>query len=327
MAVLSPARANVPLVEGLPLVHRGKVRDTYHISQDVLLVVATDGISVFDFVLNARVPDKGWALTVTSHFFFTELEKKGLKTHLLAGGADIDQHLPEHLRGDIDLQSRALVVRRLDMIPVEFVSRRYLTGSALKEYRKHGTAGGQSLPIELQDGDKLPLRLFTPTTKAEEGHDLPLPHDEILAKYPEACDLYLRAQEETAHIAEHGDLLQADGKGELGIDREGTLRIGDEIGTCDSSRYWDRTEWEHSRTLPVRKAPPSHDKQRMREEGVRLGIDQLDPIDRHTVSHVHSLEIRDDAIQDTRRIYREIARRLTGHSLEEYSRNILHINL
>jgi phosphoribosylaminoimidazole-succinocarboxamide synthase len=327
MAILSPARAGFPTVGGLKLIHRGKVRDTYEITNDILLVVATDGISVFDFVLNALVPDKGWALTMMNHFFLVELEKRGFTTHLLAGGADIDLYLPEFLRGDIDLQSRALVVRRLKMIPVEFVSRTHLTGSALKEYRKHGTVGGFQLPTGMQEGDKLPTRLFTPTTKAEEGHDMPLPFDEVVSEYPVATSLYLGAQTVTAEIAEQGDLIQADGKGELGTDRDGKIRIGDEIGTCDSSRYWDRREWEHSRTLSPRVAPPSHDKQRMRTEGERLGIDKLDPIDPAHVAHVHSLEIGEEAIADTRRIYRDMVQRLTGYSIEEYARHILHIDL
>jgi phosphoribosylaminoimidazole-succinocarboxamide synthase len=325
MAVLSPARKNVPLVGGLKLIHRGKVRDTYELTQEYLLVVTTDGISVFDFVLNALVPDKGWALTVMNHFFLTELEKRGFKTHLIAAGADIDQYLPEYMRGDIDLQSRAMVVRRLEMIPVEFVSRAYLTGSALKEYRKSGTVGGLELPSGMEDGDKLPARLFTPTTKAEEGHDLPLPFSEVVAKYPEATNIYLGAQTATAEIAEGGDLIQADGKGELGIDRSGKIRIGDEIGTCDSSRYWDRSEHEHSRTLSPRRAPPAHDKQRMRIEGERLGIDTLDPSNPDAIAHVHSLEIGEEAISDTQRIYRDMVQRLTGYSIEEYSQNILHI--
>lgn len=327
MAILSPARKGLPLVGGLKLIHRGKVRDTYEITSDILLVVATDGISVFDFVLNALVPDKGWALTMMNHFFLVELEKRGFTTHLLAGGADIDLYLPEFLRGDIDLQSRSLVVRRLTMIPVEFVRRAYLTGSALKEYRKHGTVGGFQLPTGMQEGDKLPTPLFTPTTKAEEGHDMPLSFSEVVAKYPEATSIYLGAQALTAELAERGDLIQADGKGELGIDRSGEIRIGDEIGTCDSSRYWDRREWEHSRTLSPRAAPPSHDKQRMRAEGQRLGIDKLDPSNPEDVAHVHSLEIGEEAIADTRRIYRDMVQRLTRCSIEEYSRNILHIDL
>ena len=171
MPTLSPAREQVPLLEGLTLFHRGKVRDTYDLGDDRLLVVATDGISIFDFVLNAIVPQKGMVLTAMNHFWLRRLESAGVETHLIAAGASIDQHLPEAYRGNSELQARALVVRKLDMIPVEFIARGYLTGSAFTEYMKAGKVCGHELKQGLQDGDDLSEPIDTPTTKAMEGKD------------------------------------------------------------------------------------------------------------------------------------------------------------
>ena len=123
MAQLSPARAAVPVLNGLRLLHRGKVRDTYEIDEKRMLVVATDGISIFDLVLNALVPEKGKVLTAMSHFWFKLLETRGIRTHFVAAGADIDRFLPWSLRGDAELQSRAMVVKRLAMHPVEVIAR------------------------------------------------------------------------------------------------------------------------------------------------------------------------------------------------------------
>ena len=169
MPTLSPQRQQVAVLPGLKLLGRGKVRDSYELGNGNLLIVATDGISIFDFVLNAIVPEKGAVLAAMSHYWLTRLEKDlGIKTHLIAAGAAIDAYLRPAFGSNPALQSRAMVVRKLSMADVEFVVRGYLTGSGLKSYKETGMVCGIMLPPGLQDGDELPELIATPTTKAQE---------------------------------------------------------------------------------------------------------------------------------------------------------------
>jgi phosphoribosylaminoimidazole-succinocarboxamide synthase len=187
MATLSPARAGVALLHGLTLRSRGKIRDTYHLpfgSTDYLLSSATDGISIFDFVLNVLVPLKGTTLNCMNHFWSEYLGKFGISTHLVAAGAKIDKFLPEQLRGNACLQSCASVIREMEMSPVEFIYRSVLTGSSVSSYKEDGTVCEHWLPSGLQDGDSLPCILDTPTTKAEEGHDENMSFRQVREQYP-----------------------------------------------------------------------------------------------------------------------------------------------
>ncbi len=327
MAILSPLRKTVRVLDGLPLVHRGKVRDTYDLGSDHLLVVATDGISIFDFVLNALIPEKGYVLAAMSHFSFKYLESKGIKTHMIAVGSGIDPYLPPHLRGDIDLQRRAMVVRKLSMILVEFIQRNCLTGSVLSEYKEKGTVYGIPLPEGLQDGDELPRQLFTPTTKAEEGHDEPMDAKEVLERYREEVMLFDRAFREMTALANKRGIKAADGKGELGRDVNGVARIGDEFFTADSNRFWDAIVWNASRKQKQRKAPPPFDKQLAREWGISVGINKLDPKNPDHVAQVHLLELPAPLIAGTTQIYRYICWRLTGQTLEAYTRSELEVQV
>jgi len=319
MPALSPARAGVPILPVLQLVHRGKVRDTYALESDNLLVVATDGISIFDFVLNALVPNKGRVLNMMSHFWFTMLEAHGIKTHMVVAGTAIDRYLPAHLRGNADLQKRAMVVHKLDMRIVEMIFRFCLTGSVLQEYQKSGGVYGIRSQPRLQDGDALVRPLFTPTTKEDGDHDQPLSPSEVEARYPKEVELVRAAFEIIREYAQKKHVMIADGKSEVGIDEHGVIRIGDEFGTPDSSRIWDLNDWKESRNEVHRKAPQAYDKQYVRNWGIELGINKRKPSNPDDVRWVHGLVVPVRTIEHTTRIYEHIFQRITGRSLEMYA--------
>ena len=328
MVMLSPMRAAVPLLDGLALLHRGKVRDTYEIDEDRMLVVSSDGVSIFDFVLNALIPKKGMILTAMSHFWFRFLEEYNVKTHFIAAGVGIDAFLPPHLRGNTDLQSRSMVVERLSMDPVEFVARAYLTGSGLAEYARTGTMCGHLLPNGLQDGDELPTILDTPTTKAENGHDEALDYAAVLETYPHETLLLMDIFGAISVCAEDRGILLADTKMEFGRNRSGLLMLGDEVGTPDSSRFWEEVIWREGRKIAeARKAPPPFDKQLVRAWGIAQGIDELDPLNADDTAHVHGLAVPQDLIRQTTHIYRYIFWRLIGIGVEEYMDRTLGVSL
>lgn len=315
MPMLSCARLQVPQLEGLRLLHRGKVRDSYEIDKDRMLVYATDAISIFDVVLNSLVPQKGMILTAMSHFWLSALEKDlNIKTHLLAAGSAIDEHLPQPLRGNPELQAQAMVVRRLKMDPVEFIARGYLTGSGLTSYITAGMICGHSLPPGLQDGDELPSVIDTPTTKAEEGHDLPLNAEAVRTQYPEQTEILLRAYAYMSRYAqERCGIVLADTKLEFGRCERGQIILGDEVGTPDSSRYWEKSEWEASRHRKKRTAPMPFDKQGVRNWGKEQNV-------------APTLEIPEKLIAETNRNYREILYWTTKMRLGEYQQKKLGID-
>jgi len=327
MATLSRVREAFPLLPGLELIHRGKVRDTYDLGRGFLLIVATDGISIFDFVLDVVIPQKGAVLTAMSTFWFNYLEGRGFKTHLVAAGAHIDPYLPAHLRRRTGLQKRAMVVRKLSMIPIEFVGRMCLTGSAYASYRQKGTVFGYEVPDGMHDGDLLPSMLFTPTTKAKTGHDLPLDWGEVTARYPDAVSMFRGACSEMVSFAEQRDIIVADTKAEFGYDEEGTLRIGDEFGTPDSSRFWSALDWRMSRRAGSRHTPMALDKELVREWGLSKGLRQLDPLDSIHVAHVQSLRVPEALIIETLRRYKMIFSYLTGMSVRDYEEQVLRVGV
>jgi phosphoribosylaminoimidazole-succinocarboxamide synthase len=317
MAHLSPARAGVWQVPGLKLFSSGKVRDTYALPDNRLLVCATDGVSIFDFVLNSLIPSKGIILNAMNHFWMTYLTQFGFKTHLVAAGSGIDQYLPSDLRGNLDLQSRAVVVDRLPMVPVEFIARAVLTGSALKSYRQTGQVCGHRLLPGLQDGDALPCFLDTPTTKATVGHDEDLVAAAVREQYPHHTHALLRIFQIASNYAQQQGIKLADTKFEFGQD--GT--VADEVLTPDSSRFWEYSGWLAGRDLPERKAPPPYDKQLVREWGIEQGINKLDPANVDHVAQIHALTVPADLIRRTLQVYRYIFWRLTGERVEKYLRN------
>ncbi len=215
----------------------GKVRELYRIDDEHLLFVATDRISAYDHILSSQIPDKGRILTAMSVFFFDLIrERTGVPNHL-AGPPD-DARIPE------DLLGRALVVRRLEMLPVECVARGYLTGSGLIDYRKTGTLCGLTLPPGLTEASKFAEPLYTPASKAELGqHDENIDYAATVHLVGETRAEQLR--EGTLQIYTQGaghaltrGIIIADTKFEFGVDQSGELVLGDEVFTPDSSRYW-----------------------------------------------------------------------------------------
>jgi phosphoribosylaminoimidazole-succinocarboxamide synthase len=230
---------------GLRLLRRGKVRDVYDLGREVLLV-STDRVSAFDVVLSPGIPYKGAVLNTLSAWWFRELAARGVKTHFLG---DRPADMPPAVAAHADaLAGRATLGRRARIVPVECVVRGYLAGSAAVEYRERGTINGELAPQGLRPGDALPEPLFTPTTKAETGHDEPLAFAEVEAQVgrERARDLRDRTLDvyrfAAARARERG-LILVDTKLEWGEVDGGALILCDEALTPDSSRYWLAAEW------------------------------------------------------------------------------------
>ena len=224
-------------IEGLPLLHRGKVRETYAVGSDQLLLVATDRLSAFDVVFDQPIPDKGRLLTQLSAWWFRRLADLGATHFISIEPSD----LPEQARAP-ELTGRSTLARRAVRIDAECVVRGYLAGSGWAEYRASGLVGGHQLPGGLREADRLPEPIFTPTTKAAEGHDAPLTAEQAGAlvgdeRFAEleriSIELYTTAAEA---LLEKGIVI-ADTKFELGLADDGTVVLGDEIFTPDSSRF------------------------------------------------------------------------------------------
>jgi phosphoribosylaminoimidazole-succinocarboxamide synthase len=282
-------------IAGLPLVHRGKVRETYAVDEDLLLLVATDRLSAFDVVFDQPIPDKGRVLTGLSAWWFERLADLG-PTHFLSAAAD---DLPDAARA-AELDGRVMLVRRAERVDAECVVRGYLAGSGWAEYRRSGKVGGHSLPAGLREADRLPEPIFTPSTKAEVGHDQNITRDQLaamvgteLARQLEQRSLAIyRAGAERA--AEVG-LILADTKFEFGwID--GQLALIDEVLTPDSSRFWDAAAWAPGAS------PPSFDKQYVRDFVAASGWNKEPP----------APSLPDEVVSGTRDRYVTAYRRLTG---------------
>ena len=271
----------------------GKVRDIYDIDDNTLLMVASDRISAYDHALEPAIPDKGRVLTATSMFFFDAID---FPNHL-AGPLD-DERIPEEVLG------RAMVVKKLDMLPFECVARGYLTGSGLKEYKASGSVCGVELPEGLTEASRLPEPIFTPATKAEQGdHDENVSFDVVADKLgreraEELREATLRIYATAAALAEEKSIILADTKFEFGVDKHGTLVLADEVLTPDSSRYWPADTYEEG------KVQPSFDKQYVRDWLTNSGWDKESTPPR----------LPDDVVQATRARYVEAFERLSGTS-------------
>jgi phosphoribosylaminoimidazole-succinocarboxamide synthase len=239
-------------IEGARHLHSGKVRELYELGDGRLLMVATDRISAFDFVLDTPIPDKGVVLTKMSTWWFEQLRR-------LVPNHVISTDVPPEVAG------RAVVCERLDMVPVECVARGYLSGSGLADYRRTGGVCGVSLPLGLQDGSRLPEPIFTPATKAAVGdHDENIAYsavEELIgAETAESLrTLTLAIYSRAEAIARQCGILLADTKLEFGRDSAGTIKLGDEVLTPDSSRFWPVDSWQPGRPQP------SYDKQIVRD--------------------------------------------------------------
>lgn len=308
---------------GLELVSSGKVRNTYQESPDSdwLIMEATDRLSIFDFVLPCLVPRKGEVLTALTIFWLEEV-LGDIPNHLRASGWKIDNFLPIPMQGDPDLQSRALIVRRAKISPIECIVRGYLTGSGWRSYQKERTVCGHQLPEGLHDGSRLPVPIFTPTTKADAGHDTDVNADSIRTDFGWeleglALTLYCRASE---YSLSKGIIL-ADTKFEFGEISQ--LSLCDEVLTPDSSRFWDVEEW--NKASAEGKSPAGFDKEPVRQWGLTIetpfGVTGLNKLDTENPTHqafVAGLEIPEEVIQATTTRYLEAFERLTGRNLDQF---------
>ncbi len=286
-------------IPGVPLSGRGKVRDMYDLG-DALLIVATDRLSAFDFVLPNPIPDKGKVLNQISLFWFGRTSGV-VPNHVITADASA---YPEPLRPhERLLAGRSVLVRKLRMAPVECVARGYLAGSGWQEYRASGTVCGIPLPPGLRESDRLPEPIFTPARKAETGHDENIPFSEVerlvgagLARELRARTLELYASA-AAYALERGIII-ADTKFEFGLEG-GRLVVGDEMLTPDSSRFWPAA------TYAPGGGQPSLDKQFVRDWLERIGWDKKPPVP----------ELPPEVVLGLRDRYLEIHRILTGRDI------------
>ena len=257
----------------LKLVRRGKVRDVYAVDDDSLLIVATDRISAFDCILPTPIERKGEVLTALSKFWFEKLQHV-VANHLIE--SDVDAMPPAVQRHSQTLARRAMLVRRAEVFPVECVVRGYLVGSGWKDYLRTGSVCGHKLPEGLVESAKLPEPLFTPSTKAEVGHDENITEDqvrELIGDEQTALlrDTSLRLFSEAHDYARQRGIIIADTKFEFGLDKNGELLLVDEVLTPDSSRFWPADEYVAGRSQP------SFDKQFVRDYLETLDWDKKPP--------------------------------------------------
>jgi len=287
--------------------HRGKVRDTYRINDELLLMVTTDRISAYDVVLPTGIPDKGRVLNKISAFWF-DLTKHIIPNHLVAladapDAPDLSSTGSPMANLPPEVARQSMIAKEAERIDIECVVRAYITGSAWSEYQRHGTVSGKPMPSGMVEGDPFPELLFTPTTKAEEGHDENMSDEEVIAMV--GTDLARRLEEVTKAVFRFGHdfahekgVILADTKMEFGF-LDGQLILIDELFTPDSSRFWDMDGYAPGQSQP------SFDKQFVRDYLTKQGWDRNPP----------APELPDDIVAKTAERYLEAYRLLTGESL------------
>ena len=284
----------------LPHHYTGKVRELYEVDHDRMLVVASDRVSVFDVVLPDLIPDKGRVLTALSTFWFEQTAHLAPNHLVSSDPTDFPETAGPEVAG------RAMLVKAAQPVRLECVARGYLFGSAWSDYQETGTVMGRSLPTGLRQAERLPEPIFTPTTKADEGHDLPLGDAEAAElvgaeRYEQLCSLTLAIYSfGAAHAAERG-LILADTKLEFG-EVDGQLLVIDEMLTPDSSRYWGADDYV------VGTSPPSFDKQYVRDHYLSIGWNQQPPVPHMPPS----------VIAGTRARYVEAYEQLSGLSFDAW---------
>ncbi|NLY19372.1 MAG: phosphoribosylaminoimidazolesuccinocarboxamide synthase [Clostridiaceae bacterium] len=285
----------------LPLFAKGKVRDVYQVGEDMLLMIATDRISAFDVVFDDLVPDKGKILNSISEFWFS-YTKDIIRNHLVT--TDVSEYPMGLNKYKNELQGRSMLVRKVRMEEVECIVRGYLEGSGLKDYKAAGSICGIKLPKGLKQAGKLPEPIFTPSTKAQEGHDVNISFEELVNLIGSDRASLLREKSlalynAASKYAESKGIILADTKFEFGY-MDGELVVADEIFTPDSSRFWQMDDYEPGR------AQKSFDKQFLREYLESIDWDKKPPAPR----------LPKEIIEKTRAKYIEAYERITGKSFE-----------
>jgi len=286
---------------GIPHIYSGKVRDIYDAGEGRLLMVTSDRISAFDVVMAEPVPNKGRVLTAMSAFWFEQFSGT-VGSHLIS--TDLAD-LPASAQHP-DLAGRFMLCRRAEMLPIECIVRGYITGSAWKEYQREGTMHGTTLPEGLQESDRLPEPVFTPSTKADEGHDVNISFAEAEALIgaelaARARDVSIELYRRGAELAAERGIIIADTKFELGL-VDGELVLADEVLTPDSSRFWPADAWVPGTT------PPSFDKQPVRDYLDTLDWDKQPP----------PPPLPAEVVQASSDRYAEAYERITGRSLADW---------
>ncbi|HEU5317040.1 MAG TPA: phosphoribosylaminoimidazolesuccinocarboxamide synthase [Chloroflexota bacterium] len=285
---------------GLLRFARGKVRDIYAVGDDQLLIVSTDRVSAFDVVMPNPVPDRGKVLTQLSTFWFRQTTHI-VPNHLIS---DRVEDFPDSVRGAADqVEGRSMLVRRGKRVDIECVARGYISGSAWSEYKQQGTACGIKLPSGLVESQQLPEPIFTPATKADQGHDENISFERLVALVGEPLarklrDVTLAVYSYAAKVAREKGIIIADTKMEFGLLGDELILI-DELLTPDSSRFWDAAVYKPGAT------PASFDKQYLRDWLEQSGWNKEPP----------APELPEDVVANTRRRYVEALERLTGRGL------------
>ena len=273
----------------------GKVREIYEVDADKLMLVVSDRISAFDVILPIQVPDKGKVLNKISEFWF-DYTKDFVKNHIISTNIS---EFPEEFKNS-EFEGRSMLVKKLNMLPIECIVRGYITGSGWKSYKENGTVCGIKLPVGLQESEKLPEPIFTPSTKAVKGHDENISFEETCKLIGEELarkvrDTATQIYSKCAEYAATKGIIIADTKFEFGLDENGDLVVGDEVLTPDSSRFWPVSDYE------IGKGQKSFDKQYMRDWLKENKWDAENPT-----------PIPKDVINTTRAKYIEAYERLTG---------------
>ena len=303
------SNANTPVkaltqstIKSLPLIHQGKVRDSYDIDASTMLLIATDRLSAFDVILPTPIPGKGAILTEIANFWFEKL-KHVIPNHLT--GIDPDSVVTDPAER-AQLGKRALVVKKLKPLPIEAIVRGYLAGSGWKEYKASGTVCGIALPAGLQEASQLPEPIFTPSSKADVGdHDENITLEkcaQLIGKElaEKVAKVAIQLYKEAAAFALTRGIIIADTKFEFGLDASGELYVIDEVLTPDSSRFWPADQYV------VGKNPPSFDKQYVRDWLEASGWDKVAP----------GPELPPDVAARTSEKYLEAYTKLTGKPLD-----------
>jgi len=281
----------------LPVFIKGKVRDVYEVGKDMLLMVATDRISAFDVVFDDLIPDKGCVLTGISEFWF-DYCKDIIGNHLVT--TDVSEYPMGLSKFKEELKGRSMLVKRVKMVEAECIVRGYLEGSGLKDYKATGEISGIKLPAGLRQADRLPEPIFTPSTKAKEGHDINVSYEYVKEQIGEELASELKEKsialyKKASEYALSKGIILADTKFEFGM-LDGRLVVADEMFTPDSSRFWELSDYEPGR------AQKSFDKQYLREYLETLDWDKRPP----------APKLPAEVIEKTRAKYIEAYERITG---------------